>query len=89
MFSALLVLFLVPFTHMSNIRSTTYRPIFKICYWLFISDFLILIWVGQKPVEKAYIYIGQVATFYYFLFFIFLIPVCGIIETKLAHHKVK
>ena len=74
---------------MSLIRSTTYRPLYKICYWLFVSDFLILIWVGQKPVEKIYIFIGQVATVYYFLFFVVLIPLTGIIETKLAHYKIK
>ena len=89
MFGSLLVLFIIPFTNMSLIRSTTYRPIFKICYWLFVSDFFVLIWVGQKPVEKIYIFIGQVATVYYFLFFIVLIPLAGIIETKLAHYKVE
>jgi len=89
MFGSLLVLFLIPFTNMSLIRSTTYRPIFKVCYWLFVSDFFVLIWVGQKPVEKIYIFIGQVATVYYFLFFIILVPLSGLIETKLAHYKVK
>ena len=54
-----------------------------------ITDFIILTWVGQKPVRDVYVLLGQVATFYYFLFFIVLIPVVGLIETKLAHYKVK
>ena len=45
-------------------------------------------WVGQKPVEEIYVWIGKVATIYYFVFFVFLIPLVGLIETKLAHHKV-
>jgi len=88
MFGALIVLFFIPFTNTSLVRSTTYRPIFKIFYWIFISDFIILMWVGQKPVEEIYVWIGKVATVYYFIFFIFLIPIIGLIETKLAHHKI-
>ena len=84
---SLIILFAIPFTNTSLIRSTTYRPIFKICYWLFVTDFIILTWVGQKPVRDVYVLIGQIGTFYYFFFFIILIPVVGLIETKLAHYK--
>jgi ubiquinol-cytochrome c reductase cytochrome b subunit len=83
MVGALLVLFIIPFTNTSKIKSTNYRPIFKVCYWLLVSDFIILTWVGQKPIKDTYILIGQLATAYYFLFFIVLIPVVGFIETKL------
>jgi quinol-cytochrome oxidoreductase complex cytochrome b subunit len=36
---AIAVLFLIPFNNTSDIRNTTYRPIFKVCYW-FINCFL-------------------------------------------------
>jgi ubiquinol-cytochrome c reductase cytochrome b subunit len=84
---ALVILFAIPFTNTSEIRSTKFRPIFKIFYWLLVADFIILGWVGQKPVEDVYILIGQIATVYYFLFFIVLIPIIGIIESKLVHYK--
>lgn len=87
--SALLVLFTIPFTSTSTIRSTHYRPIFKFCYWLLVSDFIVLTWVGQKPIKNTYVLIGQVATFYYFFFFIVLIPIVGFIEAKLLDHKQK
>lgn len=87
MIGAILILLVIPFTNTSEIRSTTFRPIFKIFYWLFIADFLILGWIGQKPVKDVYILVGQLATFYYFIFFIFLIPIIGILETKLIHFK--
>ena len=80
---ALVILFLIPFTNTSEIRSTTFRPFFKICYWLLVADFLILGWVGQKPVKDIYVFVGQVGTVYYFLFFLVLIPVVGVIESKL------
>ena len=88
MAGSLLVLFLIPFINTSEIRSTTFRPIFKIFYWLLVSDFIILGWIGQKPVKDIYITIGQYATVFYFLFFLFIIPFVGIIEKNLARYKV-
>ena len=83
---ALIVLFLIPFTNTSEVRSTTFRPIFKIFYWLIVSDFLLLGWIGQKPVKDTYVLVGQLATVFYFLFFIVLIPVIGIVETRLVDY---
>jgi ubiquinol-cytochrome c reductase cytochrome b subunit len=89
MFGSLLVLFIIPFINTSEIRNTTYRPIFKVFFWIFLADFVILTWVGQKPVKDYFILTGQIATAYYFLFFLFLIPVVGKIESILIHHKTK
>lgn len=84
---AILVLLAIPFINTSDIRNTTFRPIFKFCFWLFLADFIILTWVGQKPVRNSFILLGQIATLYYFVFFLFLIPIVGIIESKLVHYK--
>ena len=65
---SIIVLFLLPFIYFSEVRNTTYRPIFKFFFWLFVSDFVILIWLGQKPVEDTYVTAGQIATVYYFSF---------------------
>jgi ubiquinol-cytochrome c reductase cytochrome b subunit len=86
---ALIILFLIPFTNTSEIRSTTFRPIFKIFYWLTVADFLLLGWIGQKPVKDIYVIVGQFATGFYFLFFMILIPFIGIIETKLMNYVCK
>jgi ubiquinol-cytochrome c reductase cytochrome b subunit len=80
---ALIVLFFIPFTNTSEIRSTTFRPLFKFFYWLLVFDFVLLGWIGQKPVTGLYVFIGQVATVYYFLFFLILIPLIGLVESKL------
>lgn len=87
MLGSILVLFVIPFINTSEIRNTTFRPIFKICFWLFVADFVILTWIGEKPVKNTYIFAGQVATTYYFLFFLILIPVVGLIESKLVKFK--
>jgi ubiquinol-cytochrome c reductase cytochrome b subunit len=55
----------------------------SIFYWFLVADFLILGWLGQKPGATPYIEVGMLATFFYFLFFILLIPLLGIIEKYL------
>jgi len=87
MVGSIVILFLIPFINTSDVRNTTYRPLFKFCFWLFIADFIILTWVGQKPVKDTFIFVGQVATVYYFFFFLILIPVVGKIESALVNHK--
>merc|ERR1712054_537844 len=70
MVGAILILMLLPIINTSEIRSSKFRPIYSVAYWFLVSDFLILGWIGQKPVETPYIEVGQVATLFYFLFFL-------------------
>jgi ubiquinol-cytochrome c reductase cytochrome b subunit len=83
MISSILILLLIPIINLSTIRSSKFRPIYSFFYWFIVSDFILLGWIGQKPVESPYIEIGMFATFYYFLFFLFLLPLIGIIENFL------
>ena len=42
MFGSIMVLILIPFVNTSNVRNTTFRPIFKVCFWVFVADFIVL-----------------------------------------------
>lgn len=84
MISAILVLLLLPVINTSKVRSSKFRPIFGIAYWFLVSDFLILGWIGQKPVESPYIEIGMGATIFYFVFLLILVPLIGIIESEMV-----
>ena len=88
MVAAILVLLLLPIINTSEIRSSKFRPIFGIAYWFLVSDFLLLGWIGQKPVESPYIEIGMGATFFYFFFLLILIPVIGLVEKHLIRIKI-
>jgi ubiquinol-cytochrome c reductase cytochrome b subunit len=85
---AIAVLLLIPFNNTSDIRNTTYRPIFKVCYWVLIASLVVLTWLGQCPVEDIYAFVGQVCTVYYYAFFIVLVPVVGKIESALVNYDV-
>ena len=80
MFSAIFVLFLLPWLDTSKVRSATFRPIYKILFWIFLIDAIVLGWVGSKPAEGIYIIISRLATFYYFLHFLILLPLLGKFE---------
>jgi quinol-cytochrome oxidoreductase complex cytochrome b subunit len=88
MISAILVLFLLPIISTADTRSTKFRPLFGLAYWFLVSDFILLGWIGQKPVESPYIEIGMFATGFYFFFLIVLIPLLGYLESKLAKNIV-
>ena len=88
MLFALVGLMLLPYINTSEVRSTTFRPIYRPLYWLFIVDCLILGWIGQKVVEYPYIQVGQMATRYYFTFLLVLIPVVGRREAYLIRRPV-
>ena len=48
MFSSILVLFFIPWLDRSPVRSTTYRPVFRICFVLFVASCFVLGYAGSK-----------------------------------------
>ena len=84
MFGSLLILLILPLTDLSRIRGNQFRPLSKIFFWIFVVNFFILMWIGSQHPATPYIEIGQIATAYYFLHFLFTVPAVGIIENTLA-----
>ena len=89
MFGSLIILLTIPFTNSSEIRSTAFRPMYKICYWLLVVAFFLLGWIGQMPVEYPYTEIGVISMIYYFFFFIIVIPFLGKVESYLIRYNYK
>jgi ubiquinol-cytochrome c reductase cytochrome b subunit len=83
MFGSLLILLILPLTDLSRIRGNQFRPAMKLAFWFFVVNFLILMWIGSMHPEEPYLSIGQFATIFYFLYFLFIIPILGIIENTL------
>ncbi len=80
---ALLIFIVIPFINLSYTRSANFRPIYKIGFWIWLTNFLFLGWIGQIPVDIPYIFIGQVSTFLYFLLLSLGIPLSGYLEKSL------
>ena len=49
-------------------------------FWIFLIDAVVLGWVGSKPAEGIFIIISRIATSYYFLHFLILLPLLGKFE---------
>jgi ubiquinol-cytochrome c reductase cytochrome b/c1 subunit len=89
LFSAIIVLFFLPWLDTSRVRSARYRPIFAPCFWLFVIACIGLGWLGAKPPEGGYIILSRILTFYYFAFFLLVLPILGCVEKTrpLPHSK--
>jgi ubiquinol-cytochrome c reductase cytochrome b subunit len=70
LFAALLILFLLPITSKINKRGISFYPISQVLFWILVTSWIILTWIGGRPVEDPYIIIGQTFTIIYFLFYL-------------------
>jgi Cytochrome b subunit of the bc complex len=77
MFAAIFVLVILPWLDTSKVRSAIFRPIYKQFYWFLVADVIILGYMGAMPAEGTYLLIARVATAYYFIHFLFILPFLG------------
>jgi ubiquinol-cytochrome c reductase cytochrome b subunit len=83
-FASLLAL---PFINTSPVRSLNFRPLYRKFYWLLVADCLVLGWIGMMPVEDPYVIIGQLASVYFFVYFLIITPAMGLLETTLLTRR--
>ena len=83
MFSAIGVLFALPWLDTSPVRSARFRPIYRICFWILLVTCITLGIAGSKPPEGHWVLISRVATAYYFLHFLVILPLLGKYEKPL------
>ena len=98
MFGAIFIWALLPWLDTSRVKSSKFRPINRQLFWILMVVILILgylgaqtaddtnvvlPWVGlELPIGK--LLLAQICTIYYFLHFILITPLVGILETPLA-----
>ena len=83
MFASIFILVILPWLDTSKIRSAIFRPIYKQLYWILVLDVLILGYMGAMPAEGTYLLIARVATAYYFIHFLIILPLLGFFEKTL------
>ena len=84
MFAAILAIMLLPITDLGRSKGLQFRPISKMAFWVFVANFLILMKLGACHVETPYIELGQVCTFFYFSYFVLIVPVVSLIENSIT-----
>jgi ubiquinol-cytochrome c reductase cytochrome b subunit len=86
LFAAILVLLVLPFVNTSDIRSSLFRPLHQKFFWFLVFDYILLGYLGQQVPESPFIEIGQIASFYYFSYFLIIIPALGLVEKKFCRN---
>jgi ubiquinol-cytochrome c reductase cytochrome b/c1 subunit len=81
MFSSILILLALPWLDTSKVRSGNYRPIFKGFFVVFAIVCVALGFIGAKPPEGSYVIWGRILTAYYFIHFLVILPLLGLLET--------
>jgi len=80
MFGAIAVLFVLPWLDRSPVRSGRFRPLFKVFFWLLLADCVLLGYLGGKPAEGIYVTLSRLATAYYFIHFLVILPLLSVVE---------
>jgi len=92
MFSAILIILILPITDLGKTKGLQFRPFSKIIFYIFVANFLILMQLGAKHVESPFIEFGQISTIFYFSYFLVFTPLSAIIENtimEIQEYKVK
>jgi ubiquinol-cytochrome c reductase cytochrome b/c1 subunit len=80
MFAATLILLFLPWLDTSPVRSARFRPYYKMFFWVFFVDCILLGYIGMNPPTDMLVPIGQAATAYYFGHFLIVMPLLGFLE---------
>jgi len=92
MLGAIVVLFVLPWLDTHKVRSMRFRPIAKWFFIIFIVMCFVLGWCGAGTPSDVAIPIGkgmtfytlsQIATIYYFAYFLVILPILGLVEKPL------
>ncbi|MGC2082647.1 MAG: cytochrome c1 [Bradyrhizobium sp.] len=81
MFSAIIVLVFLPWLDSAKTRSSTYRPLAKQFFWMFVVVAIGLGYLGAQPPEGVYVVLGRILTACYFAYFLIVLPLLARIET--------
>ncbi len=93
MFGAIFVWAFLPWLDTSRVRSCKFRPIYRQLFWILLvviyilgylgaqtaDDTNLVFWGLELPIGK--LLLARICTFYYFLHFLVLTPVIGLLET--------
>jgi ubiquinol-cytochrome c reductase cytochrome b subunit len=80
LFAAIAVLVFLPWLDRSRVRSATYRPIYRQFFWIFVLTGIGLGYLGSQPPEGGYVIAARILTAYYFIHFLVILPLLGLIE---------
>nr|UDD86584.1 cytochrome b [Cryptocercus tianbaensis] len=80
---SIMILMIMPLMK-SKFQGTQFYPMNQMMFWVMVNMFMLLTWIGARPVEEPYVLTGQILTVMYFLYFM-MMPMM----TKYWENKIK
>ena len=80
LFGAIAILAFIPWLNWSQVKSAKYRPTFRVFFWVFVAVGIGLGYLGSQEPTDTSNWIARALTFYYFAFFIVIMPWLGLVE---------
>ncbi len=82
MFGSILLWFFLPWLDKSPVKSGHYRPVFRKFFWFGLIPCMAVLFVcGGAPAAEPYVMLSQIATAYYFLHFLVILPIISSLES--------
>ena len=66
---SIIILIICPLIYKRKFRGYIFYPLNKFLFWIHINIWILLTWLGARPVEDPYIFLGQVLSVIYFLYY--------------------
>jgi len=66
---SILILIVCPFLYKRKFRGMVFYTLNKVLFWCHINIWVLLTWLGARPVEDPYIILGQIFSVVYFLYY--------------------
>nr|YP_009692111.1 cytochrome b [Maurya qinlingensis]QEG98443.1 cytochrome b [Maurya qinlingensis] len=70
LFMSIIILMIMPMSMNMKFKGLNFYPMSQVYYWMFISNFILLTWIGSQPVELPFTTTGVMLTLMYFSYFI-------------------
>ncbi len=80
LFSAILIFAFLPWLDRSPVKSASYRPLYRIFFWIFVAVVLGLGYIGANRPEGSFVIAGRILTICYFAFFLVVLPLLPFVE---------
>jgi len=77
MFASIFILMEQPRLDTKKVRSADFRPMYRKFFWVLVVVVVLLGYLGAKPPEGIYLILARIATAYYFIHFLVLLPILG------------
>nr|QCI09194.1 cytochrome b [Geotomus sp. FS-2019] len=70
MVMSIIIIMLPPLTNNNKFQGLLFYPMNKFLFWTFVTILILLTWIGARPAEEPFIFMGQMLTCLYFIYFL-------------------